>query len=292
MEKSYGKKFRILRKTAKITSSKAAEEVGISRSTLERWERGEAGLDIEKVFKLLEVIHVQKIDFFNNNISNYLKNITLEVSKAYESNDINYLKTQSKKLLSEVENDSFDKRTFLKAAIYCNAYYDLTGVDIFTDNYKKRLSMYFSKILSGDEVWYYDDVYFFGNTQNLISPRTIYSLSFSLVFYFKNNNDLEMKFSTAILNTLINAEYILIKKDLKKAKRLDAIISGLDITDRFAFEKIRYKYMHFMLNFLETNDDHNLRLMWAALELQGLNTLKDGFETAFKQIKQIYSKKS
>lgn len=54
--------------------------------------------------------------------------------------------------------------------------------------------MYFSKILSGDEVWYYDDVYFFGNTQNLISPRTIYSLSFSLVFYFKNNNDLEMKF--------------------------------------------------------------------------------------------------
>lgn len=161
---------------------------------LERWERGEAGLDIEKVFKLLEVIHVQKIDFFNNNISNYLKNITLEVSKAYESNDINYLKTQSKKLLSEVENDSFDKRTFLKAAIYCNAYYDLTGVDIFTDNYKKRLSMYFSKILSGDEVWYYDDVYFFGNTQNLISPRTIYSLSFSLVFYFKNNNDLEMKF--------------------------------------------------------------------------------------------------
>ncbi|WP_288558043.1 Rgg/GadR/MutR family transcriptional regulator [uncultured Lactobacillus sp.] len=292
MEKSYGKKFRILRKTAKITSSKAAEEVGISRSTLERWERGEAGLDIEKVFKLLEVIHVQKIDFFNNNISNYLKNITLEVSKAYESNDINYLKTQSKKLLSEVENDSFDKRTFLKAAIYCNAYYDLTGVDIFTDNYKKRLSMYFSKILSGDEVWYYDDVYFFGNTQNLISPRTIYSLSFSLVFYLKNNNDLEMKFSTAILNTLINAEYILIKKDLKKAKRLDAIISGLDITDRFAFEKIRYKYMHFMLNFLETNDDHNLRLMWAALELQGLNTLKDGFETAFKQIKQIYSKKS
>lgn len=288
MKETYGRK---LRKATQISSSKAAEAVGISRSKLERWERGEAGLDIEKVFKLLEVIHVQKIDFFNN-ISNYLKNITLEVSKAYESNDINYLKTQSKKLLSEVENDSFDKRTFLKAAIYCNAYYDLTGVDIFTDNYKKRLSMYFSKILSGDEVWYYDDVYFFGNTQNLISPRTIYSLSFSLVFYFKNNNDLEMKFSTAILNTLINAEYILIKKDLKKAKRLDAIISGLDITDRFAFEKIRYKYMHFMLNFLETNDDRNLRLMWAALELQGLNTLKDGFETAFKQIKQIYSKKS
>lgn len=206
MKETYGRK---LRKATKISSSKAAEAVGISRSKLERWERGEAGLDIEKVFKLLEVIHVQKIDFFNNNISNYLKNITLEVSKAYESNDINYLKTQSKKLLSEVENDSFDKRTFLKAAIYCNAYYDLTGVDIFTDNYKKRLSMYFSKILSGDEVWYYDDVYFFGNTQNLISPRTIYSLSFSLVFYFKNNNDLEMKFSTAILNTLINAEYIL-----------------------------------------------------------------------------------
>lgn len=194
MKETYGRKFRKLRKATKISSSKAAEAVGISRSKLERWERGEAGLDIEKVFKLLEVIHVQKIDFFNNNISNYLKNITLEVSKAYESNDINYLKTQSKKLLSEVENDSFDKRTFLKAAIYCNAYYDLTGVDIFTDNYKKRLSMYFSKILSGDEVWYYDDVYFFGNTQNLISPRTVYSLSFSLVFYFKNNNDLEMKF--------------------------------------------------------------------------------------------------
>ena len=50
--------------------------------------------------------------------------------------------------------------------------------------------------------------------------------------------------------------------------------------------------MHFMLNFLETNDDRNLRWRWAALELQGLNTLKDGFETAFKQIKQIYSKKS
>lgn len=60
MKETYGRK---LRKATQISSSKAAEAVGISRSKLERWERGEAGLDIEKVFKLLEVIHVQKIDF-------------------------------------------------------------------------------------------------------------------------------------------------------------------------------------------------------------------------------------
>lgn len=290
MEKSYGKKFRILRKTAKITSSKAAEEVGISRSTLERWERGEAGLDIEKVFKLLKIIHVQKIDFFNDSISDYLKSITFEVSQAYEDNDINHLRSQSEELLLKVENDILDKRTFLKAAIYCNAYFDLTGVDLFSEEYKKRLLVYFSKILSGDETWYYNDVYFFGNTQNLISSRNIYSLSYSLLFYFKNNKDLGIEFSTAILNTLINAEYVLIKKNLKKAKELDKLLSKLDITDRFAFEKIRYKYMHFMLDFIELNDDHNLRQMWSALELQGLYILKDGFETAFKQIKEIYSK--
>ena len=58
MKETYGRKFRKLRKATKISSSKAAEAVGISRSKLERWERGEAGLDIEKVFKLLEVIHV------------------------------------------------------------------------------------------------------------------------------------------------------------------------------------------------------------------------------------------
>lgn len=48
MKETYGRK---LRKATKISSSKAAEAVGISRSKLERWERGEAGLDIEKVFK-------------------------------------------------------------------------------------------------------------------------------------------------------------------------------------------------------------------------------------------------
>lgn len=85
MKETYGRK---LRKATQISSSKAAEAVGISRSKLERWERGEAGLDIEKVFKLLEVIHVQKIDFFNNNISNYLKNCYQKLKMTVSINEL------------------------------------------------------------------------------------------------------------------------------------------------------------------------------------------------------------
>lgn len=166
---------------------------------------------------------------------------------------------------------------------------DLTGKDITSTSHKLRIISHFKRILDGEEIWNFEDIYFFGNTQNLMSPRNIYSLAYSLNYYRQKHNINNREWINAVYNTLINAEFILIKSDINLATKLDQLLrQKWDLSDNYAFEKIRQNFMHQLIEYISTQDDSKIIRQLHILEFEQLLDLKAGFKTAYEQVKEIY----
>ena len=84
-----------------------------------------------------------------------------------------------------------------------------------------------------------------------MNARKIYELAYSLNYYAKGHSTSNKEWTTAVLNTLINALFVLVKKDIDLARRLDLILSeNLNLTsDIYSFEKIRFNFMHNLIEY-------------------------------------------
>lgn len=234
----FGLKFRQLRKQQHITLAKAAAGI-TSRQSLGNWEIGKGELAFEKVLLLLKKINVQPIDFLESSISSYLKQTTSQISAVYVSNQVDKLLHYATKYLDISHRNLTDRVSFLRAAVACNYYMDLTNIDLTSTSDKLRIISHFNKILNGEEIWNFEDIYFFGNTQNLMSPRDVYSLSYSLNYYRQKHKNDNREWINAVYNTLINAEFVLIKTNIKLATDLDLLLrQKWDLPDNYAFDKI------------------------------------------------------
>lgn len=284
----FGSKFRQLRKQQHITLAQAAAGI-TSRQSLGNWETGKGELDFAKVLLLLKKINVQPIDFLESSINSYLKQTTSQISVAYVNNQIDRLLHYANKYLEISHRNLTDRISFLRAAVACNYYMDLTGKDITSTSHKLRIISHFKRILDGEEIWNFEDIYFFGNTQNLMSPKNIYSLAYSLNYYRQKHNINNREWINAVYNTLINAEFILIKSDINLATKLDQLLrQKWDLSDNYAFEKIRQNFMHQLIEYISTQDDSKIIRQLHILEFEQLLDLKAGFKTAYEQVKEIY----
>lgn len=284
----FGLKFRQLRKQQHITLAKAAAGI-TSRQSLGNWEIGKGELAFEKVLLLLKKINVQPIDFLESSISSYLKQTTSQISAVYVSNQVDKLLHYATKYLDISHRNLTDRVSFLRAAVACNYYMDLTNIDLTTSSDKLRIISHFNKIMNGEEIWNFEDIYFFGNTQNLMSPRDVYNLAYSLNYYRQKHKNDNREWINAVYNTLINAEFVLIKTNIKLATDLDLLLrQKWDLPDNYAFEKIRQNFMHELLKYISTQDESAITQQLHLLELEHISDLKAGFETAYEQVKQIY----
>lgn len=284
----FGLKFRQLRKQQHITLSKAAAGI-TSRQSLGNWEIGKGELAFEKVLLLLKKINVQPIDFLESSISSYLKQTTSQISAAYVNNQIDKLSYYAEKYLNLSHRNLTDRISFLRAAVACNYYMDLTNIDLTTSSDKLRIISHFNKILNGEEIWNFEDIYFFGNTQNLMNPRDVYSLAHSLNYYRQKHQVNNREWINAVYNTLINAEFVLIKTDIKLATNLDSLLrQHWGLSDNYAFEKIRQNFMHELIKYISTQDKSGITQQLRSLEVAHLSDLKAGFETAYEQVNKIY----
>ena len=120
---------------------------------------------------------------------------------------------------------------------------------------KLRLNSFFNKVQNEDEHWYYEDVYFFGNTQSVL-----------------------------------NARIVLVKKDIDLARRLDLILSeNLNLTsDIYSFEKIRFNFMHNLIEYIFTQNNAKILRQFEFLQFENLIDLESGFRTAYDQVNEIY----
>lgn len=284
----FGPKFRQLRKQQHITLAKAATGI-TSRQSLGNWETSKGELDFEKVLLLLKKINVQPIDFLESSISSYLKQTTSQISTAYVNNQIDELSHYAKEYLNISYRNLTDRISFLRAIVASNYYMDLTGKDLTSTSDKLRIISRFKKILDGKENWNFEDIYFFGNTQHLMSPRDVYNLAYSLNYYRQKHSINNRERINAVYNTLINAEFVLIKTNIKLATDLDSLLrKHWNLPDNYAFEKIRQNFMHQLIKYISTQDDSTIIQQLQFLELENLSDLKAGFETAYEQVDKIY----
>lgn len=235
-------------------------------------------------------IHVQPIEFLENSISSHLYYSIRDVATAYEKNDVNQLKVISQKYLSQYKNKPFDKNLLFKTAIACNFYEDLTDQRIFPSLAAEKLIMYFSGIVSNDNYWYYEDIFYFNSVTQLISAPHLYSFSLSLLEYVKNERIDSKIWYDLSLNTLLNSLFSLIKKDIEKAEGLSEKLNTLKIENIYAAETIRKRFMDCLIYYVKKKNSTQICELLEYLDFLGLNEMKLNFQVAFTQIKKIYDK--
>lgn len=283
----YGPKFRKIRMNRHISLVSASEGV-TSKSTLAEWENGKDNLSWCKVIALLFNIHVQPIEFLESSVDSYLYESIQDIVIAYDANKIDQLGILSQKYLDQYQNNPFDKKLLFKAAMACNFYEDLSGKHIFPVIALEKIIMYFSDVISNDNYWYYEDIFYFNSVTQLMSAAHLYSFALSLLKYVKKE-----KFNSKIwyelsLNTLLNAVFSLIKKDYKRAEDLLEKLDMLRISDMYTEEIIRKKFMKSLINYVKTKNSTEINSLFKCLDFLSLKKMRLDFQVAFTQIQKIY----
>lgn len=280
-----GNKFKKLRKRKKINIYDACENI-TSKSSLQRWENGQGEMSIEKVFKLLDRIHIQPKEYVDDLVGHSKLSIyTQKVAMNYQKNDISALKRDAIFLLQAYQANKENIQVFFQAAIACNFYMDLSNENLFK-NYEDivRLKAKFLFI----ESWTRENVVFFANTQLLIPAEDVYKISRSLYSYLFDHNQVN-KFYTMAVNALLNAVFVLFKKrDIKHANRLLENIKTLNLPDELTNEIIRINYADAISDFINKKSILKINMLLSGLKLAGLEKLASDYKLGFSQFKEIY----
>ncbi|CCI85129.1 transcriptional regulator [Lactobacillus pasteurii DSM 23907 = CRBIP 24.76] len=283
----YGQKFKQLRKQRNISLKTAAQVINTSRQRLGNWENGRGNLGFEEVIQLLKYFEINPTEFIDSSLKFY--DLTSEIKSAYINNDTAYLKNYASDTLTQAQGHLTDKDRFLKGIIACNFYYELTQKDISSKQDKVRLRSFFSNIDSGERNWTMKDVYVFGNTQHMMSSSEIYSLSYSLVFDGLEHKYQSKEWKVAIISSLLNANFILIVKDLKKAESLYKLLDSNKnkFSDLYANEKIRLAFIKEFIIYSKNPSKQNRQIikeMLESLNLFNLSDLEEGLRFALGRI--------
>lgn len=283
----YGPKFRKLRTLHHISLVNAAKNV-TNKSTLAEWEKGKDNLSWCKVIQLLFNIHIQPIEFLEDTVRSQLYESINSIAVAYRDNNKEQLRRISKENLKKYQEKSQNKDFLFQAAIANNFYEDLSGSNVHASSIKNKLIIYFSDVVSNENFWCYEDIFYFSLVTQLLDTGHLYSFSLKLLEYVTDTKIDSKIWYELILNTLLNAEFSLIKKDLKKAQSLLDRLNVLEIGDDYTEESIRKKFMKALIRYLKNNSNTEIYSVLNCLEFLGLNNMKSDFETAFLQIKEIY----
>lgn len=284
---NYGQRFKQLRKQRNISLETAAQVINTSRQRLGNWENGVGKLGFEEVIQLLKYFEINPTEFIDSSLKFY--DLTSKIESAYISNNTTYLKTYASNALMRAHNHLTDKDLFLKGIIACNFYYELTQKDISSKQDKERLRSFFRKIDSGERNWTMKDVYIFGNTQHMMSPSEIYSLAYSLVFDGLEHKYQSKEWKVSIISSLLNANFILIIKDLKKAESLYKLLDSNKnkFSDLYANEKIRLAFIKQFITYSKNPSRRNKQEIEKSLQsLKSFNLLdlEDGLRYGLERI--------
>lgn len=284
----YGPKFRKLRVLHHISLVDAAKDI-TNKSTLAEWEKGKDNLSWCKVIELLFNIHIQPIEFLEDSVSSQLYEAIANIAVAYQNNDEKQLIRIFKENLQKYKDDK-TKDYMFRTAIAANFYEDLTRHSMCPLVLKEKIILYFSNVIDNENFWCYEDIFYFELITQLLDAKHLYGFSLKLLEYVKKNIINSKTWQELTLTALFNAEFSLIKKDLKKAQSLFEKINVLEIGDDYTEESIRKKFMKALIQYLKNDNNTEIYSMFNCLDFLGLNNMKSDFETAFLQVKRIYDK--
>lgn len=282
-DKIYGPKFRELRNEQNITLVEAAKGI-TSKSTLSLWEKGNDNLSFLQVLKLLNKINIQPIEFLENLISPNMQKLIYKIDLAYTKSDTSTLHEYAIERLKTSRINPQYQSLFLEACITCNFYQDLSNDFLLTPHETERIN----SILGNISEWNYANIFYFCNSLGLLDVKNIYKLASSLITYSINQKLYLRRWYQDILNSILNAIAILLRKDYPLAEKLLIRFDHMPISDRYAYEKMHSKIFHAFITYIKTKNDYEVSKIIEATKSLELNDLTDGFITGFKQIKKMY----
>ncbi|QYN53620.1 Rgg/GadR/MutR family transcriptional regulator [Lactobacillus panisapium] len=283
MNNKFGKKFKQIRKQKGISLDTASRDI-TSKSSLYYWEKGQANMSFEKVIAMLERMRIKPSEFVTDSLSDNLD--FKEIATTYYHGNDQRLKELATVYLKSSQQNPYDRALLLRAAIACNLLKADTEINLFTPKDLSRLE----ELLSEIEDWYYEDLFNFGNTLFLLPGKRVFGFAHSLlVKYQENDNDYQWQH--AAIATLINANSLLLYTDFHYAQELYSELKALKLSDNFAYEKIRLKFLDELILFIKTKDDSRINeAFFPMLDYLNFHQLKLSLQNTFSQLKQSYNR--
>lgn len=283
MNNKFGKKFKQIRKQKGISLDTASRDI-TSKSSLYYWEKGQANMSFEKVIAMLERMRIKPSEFVTDSLSDNLD--FKEIATTYYHGNDQRLKELATVYLKSSQQNPYDRALLLRAAIACNLLKADTEINLFTPRDLSRLE----ELLSEIEDWYYEDLFNFGNTLFLLPGKRAFGFAHSLlVKYQENDNDYQWQH--AAIATLINANSLLLYTDFHYAQKLFSELKALKLSDNFAYEKIRLKFLDELILFIKTKDDSRINeAFFPMLDYLNFHQLKLSLQNTFSQLKQSYNR--
>ena len=97
-----------------------------------------------------------------------------------------------------------------------------------------KIILYFSNIIDNKNFWCYEDIFYFGLITQLLDARHLHGFSLKLLEYIEKNPIDSKVWNELAINALLNADFSLMKKDLKKAEELYNRLDILEAIDNYA----------------------------------------------------------
>ncbi|MCX8724832.1 Rgg/GadR/MutR family transcriptional regulator [Lactobacillus sp. B4007] len=282
MNNKFGEKFKEIRKQKGLSLDTASRDI-TSKSSLYYWEKGQANMSFEKVIAMLDRMRIKPSEFVTDSLSDNLD--FKEISFAYYHDNDQRLRELATVYLKSSQQNPYDRTQLLRAAIACNLLKADTEINLFTPRDLSRLE----ELLSEIKNWYYEDLFNFGNTLFLLPGKRVFGLVYTLlVKYQKNDNDYQWQH--AAVATLINAAFSLLYTDFYYARKLHFELKALKLSDNFAYEKIRLKFLDEVFLFIRTKDDSRIKeSFFPILDYLNFPQLKLSIQNTFSQLKQLYN---
>lgn len=280
----YGPKFRELRKLNNINIIDASKGI-TSKSSLDRWEKGNDNLSFSKIIELLQRIHIQPTEFLGSDIPSMLSALYQQSMIAYYNNDIDTLKKIAQKYLKLYQDFPTKKIYFFQASVACNFYDDLTNINLLPSKMRIQLNDYFSNL----ESWSYENILYFSCVQLLINPQLVFRKSNSLITFSKNNHLNRQDWHQIVLEAILNAIFVLLKmKQPQKSKELIDNLHTMKFNDNFILEKIRINFMSALIDYTSTKDNSHISSLLLSIQNLGLDHLYSDLKFAANQIFKLY----
>lgn len=96
---------------------------------------------------------------------------------------------------------------------------------------------------------------YFGLITQLLDARHLHGFSLKLLEYIEKNPIDSKVWNELAINALLNADFSLMKKDLKKAEELYNRLDILEAIDNYAELIIRKKFLESLIQYLKNNSN-------------------------------------
>lgn len=278
----YGNQFKELRLKQHISLEQAAKNV-ISISTLSRWENEKLDINFSQLTQLLANIHLTLREFATCCNINSSIDFTVEVSRAYNSENTSLLHDLAQQQLSEYYSTR-DKYDLFLAAVANNCYFDLTQMNIFSQQDIKRLNYVFSHI----EYWSEFYITAFANSVFLIEPQIQYQVANKILSQLNLRDFSSWDRFIHSISSVLNSLTSLIISDPTLAQKLLKKIEKINIPILSSYLQIRTNFLKELLHYrLNKNNEERILSIIFSLKVLNLPKVAHNFSELFHRIKSL-----